>query len=116
MTAEPQSLVEFIDAMKSQGASDDLIVALLKQNGWSEKRIYAAFSAAYEARTGHAVPSAGSRIEAAKDAFFYLLAFTTLGIWTVQLGALFLRFIDYTFPTAAIDCLPLLPSLWSSWD
>ncbi len=87
MPAETQPLLEFIDAMKSQGASDEFVVVLLRQNGWSEKRIYQAFSAWYEARIGRAVPNGGGRIEAAKDAFLYLLAFITLGIWAIQLGA-----------------------------
>jgi uncharacterized protein DUF5671 len=57
----------------------------------------------YEARTGRAVPSGGGRIEAAKDAFLYLLAFITLGIWTVQLGALLFAVIDRAFPNHALD-------------
>jgi len=96
-------LLEFIDAMKSQGAPDEFVVALLRQNGWSEKRIYQAFSAWYEARTGRAVPNGGGRIEAAKDAFLYLLAFITLGIWAIELGALLFTAIDRTFPNAALD-------------
>ena len=103
MSAETQPLLEFIEALKSQGASDEFVVAFLRQNGWSEKRVYHAFSAWYEARTGKAVPNGGGRIEAAKDAFLYLLAFITLGIWTVQLGALFFAVIDRTFPNPALD-------------
>jgi hypothetical protein len=103
MSAETQPLLDFIDAVKSQGASDEFVVALLRQNGWSEKRIYQAFSAWYEARTGRAVPNGGGRIEAAKDAFLYLLAFMTLGIWAIQLGALLFAVIDRTFPNPALD-------------
>jgi hypothetical protein len=98
-----KSLTEFIDAMKNTGASDDFLVALLRQNGWSEKRIYQAFGAWYEARTGTAIPPGGGRIEAAKDAFLYLLAFITLGIWTVQLGSLFFTAIDHRFPNPSFD-------------
>lgn len=103
MSAETQPLLDFIDAVKSQGASDEFVVALLRQNGWSEKRIYQAFSAWYQARTGRAVPNGGGRIEAAKDAFLYLLAFMTLGIWAIQLGALLFAAIDRTFPNPALD-------------
>jgi hypothetical protein len=103
MSAEPQPLLDFIDAVKSQGASDEFVVNLLRQNGWSEKRIYQAFSAWYEARTGKAVPNGGGRIEAAKDAFLYLLAFITLAIWTIQLGSLLFTVIDWTFPNPALD-------------
>lgn len=103
MSSETQPLRDFIDAVKGQGASDEFVVALLRQNGWSEKRIYQAFSAWYEARTGRAVPNGGGRIEAAKDAFLYLLAFITLAIWTIQLGSLLFTAIDWTFPNPALD-------------
>ena len=103
MPAESKPLLDFIDAMKSQGASDDFVVALLRQNGWSERRIYQAFGDWYEGRIGSAVPNGGGRIEAAKDAFFYLLAFITLGIWTIQLGALLFTAIDRAFPNPTLD-------------
>jgi hypothetical protein len=35
MSAENQPLLDFIDAVKGQGASDESVVALLRQNGWS---------------------------------------------------------------------------------
>jgi hypothetical protein len=103
MPSETQSLLDFIDAVKSQGASDEFVAALLRQNGWSEKRIYQVFSTWYEGRTGKAVPNGGGRIEAAKDAFLYLLAFITLGTWTIQLGSLLFTAIERAFPYAAVD-------------
>jgi hypothetical protein len=103
MYPEIQPLLDFIDALKSEGASDEFVVSLLRQNGWSEKRIYQAFGAWYEARTGKAVPNGGGRVEAARDAFLYLLAFIALGIWTVQLGALLFTAIDRAYPNAALD-------------
>lgn len=103
MPAGANSLLDFIDAMKTHGASDEFVVALLRQNGWSEKRIYQAFGAWYEAHTGTAVPGSGGRIEAAKDAFLYLIAFITLGIWTIQLGSLLFTVIDHRFPNPALD-------------
>ena len=103
MSPEPQPLLEFIEGMKSQGASDEFVVALLRQNGWSEKRVYQAFSKYYETRTGRTAPNGGGRIEAAKDAFLYLLAFLTLGIWTIQLGALLFTAIDRAVPNPAVD-------------
>lgn len=105
MSSNAPSLVEVIEALKGQGASDEFVVGLLKQKGWSEKRILQAFTAYYEARTGKAIPDHGGSIEAAKDAFFYLLTFLTLGVWTVELGALFFTVIDLTFPNPAISRL-----------
>ncbi len=103
MNAETHPLVDFIDSMKGQGASDEFVAALLRQNGWSERHIYQAFGAWYEARTGRAVPNGGGGIEAAKDAFLYLLAFLTLGTWTIQLGALLFAAIDRAFPNPVLD-------------
>jgi len=103
MSAENQPLLDFIDAIKAQGASDEFAVALLRQNGWSERRIYQALGGWYEARTGKTVPGGGGRIEAAKDAFLYLLAFITLGIWAIQLGVLLFAAIDRAFPNSTLD-------------
>jgi hypothetical protein len=103
MAAESETLLDFISAAKNQGASDEFIVALLRQNGWSERRIYQAFGVWYEAHLGKEVPSGGGRIEAAKDAFLYLLAFMTLGIWAIQLGALLFTAIDRAFPNPTLD-------------
>jgi len=103
MPAENQPLLDFIDAAKGHGASDEFVVALLRQNGWSERRIYQAFSLWYEGRTGKSVPGGGGRTEAARDAFLYLLAFITLGIWAIQLGALLFAAIDRAFPNPALD-------------
>ncbi len=103
MSADNQALLDFIDAVKSQGASDEFVVALLRQNGWSEKRVYQAFGAWYEARSGSAIPSGGGRIEAAKDMFLYLLAFITLGIWTIELSTILFTAIDRIFPNGSMD-------------
>ena len=97
--AEASKLVEFIKSAKAGGAGDEFLVALLRQNGWSERRIYAAFSAYYETATGQPVPSRGSRAENARDAFLYLLAFVTLGIWTVAFVWLAYILIDHAFPS-----------------
>jgi Domain of unknown function (DUF5671) len=103
MSSSAPPLAEVIEALKTQGASDEFVVALLKQKGWSEKRILQAFTAHYEARMGQPIPDHGGSIEAAKDAFFYLLTFLTLGVWTVELGALFFTVIDLTFPNPALS-------------
>jgi hypothetical protein len=103
MRADDQPLLDFIDAIKAQGASDEFVIALLRQNGWPERRIYQVFGTWYEVRTHKPVPTGSGRIEAAKDAFLYLLAFITLGIWAVQLGALLFGAIDRTFPNRALD-------------
>ena len=107
---DQQSLLDFIEAAENQGASDDFVASLLRHNGWSERRIYQAFGAWYETRTGRPVPSGGGRIEAARDAFLYLLSFITLGIWTIDLGALLFLVIDRVSESRALqrDCAILV--------
>ncbi len=95
-------LPDYIAALKGQGASDESVVALLRQSGWCEKRIDQAFGEWYESRTGQAVPNGGGRLEAAKGAFFCLLTFITLGIWTLQPGSLLFTVIDLKFPNPAL--------------
>lgn len=99
VSSEGERLVEFIEAAKAHGAGDQFLVALLRQQGWPERRIFAAFSAVYQRATGMAVPARASRTENARDAFFYVLAFVTLGIWAVALVWLAYALVDRAFPS-----------------
>jgi hypothetical protein len=93
------SLVKFVEAAHAQGASDDLLVNLLERHGWPRKEIHAAFTAVYERLAGIPMPARGNRsLEAARDAFLYLLSFGTLGTWTTGLGSVFFTLIDIRFP------------------
>src|SRR4029077_2696324 len=118
--AADSDLVKFIEAARTQGASDVVLVGLLKGRGWPEEDIYRALGAHYENLTGlqipahrapipqsrppapgpqhemnavHSIPS-HRRTGAAKDTFLYLLAFSTLGTWTIGLGSLMFTLID----------------------
>src|SRR5258708_20623727 len=62
--------------------------------GWPEKEAYEALAAHYERVTGMEIPRRGGTGTAAKDAFFYLLMFSTLATWTIGLGALAFTLID----------------------
>lgn len=118
--AADSDLLKFIEAARTQGASDVVLVGLLKGRGWPEDDIYRALGTHYEkltglqipARTGavppsrpqapgpqremnavHSIPS-HRRTGAAKDSFLYLLAFSTLGTWTIGVGSLMFTLID----------------------
>jgi hypothetical protein len=91
----------FIQTAKERGLPDDALVPLLKQNGWSERRVYRSLSSYYAAALGVAPPSRGGRGVDARDAFLYLLNFITLGFWVVALGELFTILIDRRFPDPA---------------
>ena len=98
--ASDPGLLEFVRAAKSQGVNDEFIVALLCQRGWSERRVYAAFSTYYGEALGMPVPARSGQVENARDAFYYLLNFITLGFWTVALGQVFYMLIAHAFPDA----------------
>lgn len=91
-------LLAFLRSAKDAGVSDEFTVALLRQNGWSERRIFRAYSAFYADRLGVPLPKRRQAAESARDAFYYLLNFITLGFWTVALGQIFYRLIAYRFP------------------
>jgi len=94
-------LLAFIEAAKAKGASDEFLLRLLGDRGWPEKRIYEAFALYYERSTGLPVPArAGGAGEAARDAFFYLLSFSMLGVWTIALGTLVFGYLEKWFPDA----------------
>ena len=96
------SLIEFLEAARAHGASDDLLADLLERRGWSRKDIYNAFGSVYERLTGLELPGRGARsAESARDAFLYLLSFGTLATWAGGLGSLFFTLIDAQFPDAA---------------
>lgn len=101
MATDSERLDDFIAAAKARGVSDEFAVALLRQNGWSERRIYQAFSTYYERVLGAPLPSRGGRFEYASEAFFYLLAFISLSIWATALWSLFEAVIDRHFPNPA---------------
>lgn len=93
------ALIRYIDAARTKGASDELIYRLLQHRGWPDPAIDAAFSAVYERLAGQAIPTPrGRRSESARDAFLYLLSFTTLGIWIQALGEIGFIVVDWFVP------------------
>jgi hypothetical protein len=100
-TTPADPLGGFIQTAKERGLPDDALVPLLRQNGWSERRVYRSLSAYYAAALGVAPPSRGGRGVDARDAFLYLLNFITLGFWVVALGELFTILVDRWFPDPA---------------
>lgn len=94
-------LLGFLRAAKEEGISDEFVVALLRQNGWPERRIFRAYSIFYADRLGTPLPKRYQAAENARDAFYYLLNFITLGFWTVALGQIFYRLIAYWISDSA---------------
>ena len=93
-----KDLDAFLAAAKSHGANDEFLVQLLKQHGWSEREVYVALGRHYAEATGLAMPAPRSRLETAREAFFHLLAFGTLGTWIFSLGSIWFLLIEFWFP------------------
>jgi Domain of unknown function (DUF5671) len=91
--AADNPLREFFEAAKQRGTADETLVGLLRGRGWSDEAVYHALADDYESRSGIKVPvykPSGS----AKDAFLYLVSFSTLATWTIALGSIMFTLID----------------------
>jgi hypothetical protein len=84
---------EFFTSARIQGATDEIIVGLLRGRGWPEEDVYRALADHFEVRSNLAVP-VYKRSGSAKDAFLYLLSFSTLATWTFGLGSVIFTLID----------------------
>lgn len=96
-----QDLDAFLAAAKAGGATDSFLVALLKQQGWPERAVYEALGRHYAASTGLPLPQPRSSLESAREAFYHLLAFGTLGVWICAIGSIWFTLIDHWLPDAA---------------
>jgi hypothetical protein len=89
----------FLEAAKGKGASDESLVRLLEERGWTARRVYRALASYYERQTGLDIPAAPrAGAESARDAFLYLLSFATLGVWIVALGSVLFDLLDRWLP------------------
>lgn len=95
-------LDEFLKAAKSKGASDQFLVALLREKGWPSKQVYESLERYYVEQGGVAIPESPSRLESAREAFFHLLAFATLGAWVFALGSTWFELINHWIPDLAM--------------
>ncbi|MDR3698447.1 MAG: DUF5671 domain-containing protein [Candidatus Sulfopaludibacter sp.] len=95
---ETLKLLEFVEAAKSKGASDEFLASFLARQGWPRDDIHAALCKYWEVETGLAVPQCSGGGESSRDAFLYLLSFSTLATWTSALGSMLFQFIDRWIP------------------
>lgn len=98
LTDDP--LLAFVRVAKERGVPDESLVAILRQSGWSERRVYRALSEHYAATLGVAIPVRRDSSGNARDAFLYLLNFITLGFWTVALWQIWDTLVTRWFPDA----------------
>lgn len=95
---ENLKLLEFVEASKSKGASDEFLTSFLARRGWPQEDIDTALARFWERATGLAVPQRTGGGESSRDAFLYLLSFSTLATWTSALGSMLFQFIDHWLP------------------
>jgi hypothetical protein len=100
MTEETRTteFAHFLDKALDSGVPHDSVVGMLAARGWREKDIYAGLADHFRRTTGLEVPRSRGGGAGARDAFFYLLIFSTLGIWTTELGSLAFTLIDRWLP------------------
>ena len=98
MAPTPTEVMRFIAAAKEKGASDESIVEMLENAGWPRPEIWKNLTSFYESLTGVAAPPGRKSTTPAKDAFLYLLAFSTLATWTIALGSICFILIDDWIP------------------
>jgi hypothetical protein len=98
MQQDTMKLQDFVKASKSKGASDEFLATFLSRRGWPADDVYAALGSCLEEATGLTVPERTAGGESSRDAFLYLLSFSTLATWSSALGSMLFRFIEQWFP------------------
>jgi hypothetical protein len=92
------TLTPFITSAKSKGASDEFLCSLLIRNGWPANEVYESLGQYWQAATGVTLPVRAGTGESAREAFLYLLSFSTLATWTISLGGLIFDLINRWLP------------------
>jgi Domain of unknown function (DUF5671) len=87
-----------IEKALAAGMPHQTLVGILTARGWPEKDVYNALADHYERVAGLEIPPRTATGASAKDAFSYLLIFSTLATWTIGLGWLAFAFIDRWLP------------------
>ena len=105
MAAEKE-LVSFVGDALRQGLPRDRIESALLAAGWTAAQVRDALQAYAAVEFPIPVPRPRPYLSA-REAFIYLVLFTSLYLSAWHLGALAFRFIDYAFPDPAMTRIPL---------
>jgi hypothetical protein len=87
-------IAEFIEKALGAGIPHESLVGVLTSQGWSERDVYDALADHYRRLTGIDIPRRAGAGASAKEAFFYLLIFSTLATWTIGFACLAFAVID----------------------
>jgi hypothetical protein len=97
--AAPDDLIPFVREALLAGRSRADIAATLRQAGWTDEQTAAALGAFADIDYPVPVPRPKPYLSA-KEAFWYLVLFTTLYLSAVYLGTLLFQLINLAFPDA----------------
>jgi hypothetical protein len=95
----------FVKDALTRGTPRPVVGDLLGQAGWRPAQVNAALASFATVDFPIPVPKPAPSLSA-RDAFLYLLLFSTLYIAAYQLGSLIFQVIDRTFPDAAMAAVP----------
>ncbi|MHC9083747.1 DUF5671 domain-containing protein [Luteimonas sp. RIT-PG2_3] len=100
MASGTQELEWFVREALSRGQSRDAIEAALTQAGWAPEQIRSVMAAYADVAFPVPVPRPRPYLSA-REAFLYLVLFSTLYVWAYQLGSLLFDLINHALPDAA---------------
>jgi hypothetical protein len=98
--AAADELIGFVRDALSRGVPRPEVEAVLRRAGWDPKQVDAALAAFAAVDFPIAVPRPRTSLSA-RDAFFYLLLFSSMYIVAFQFGSLLFDFINRAFPDPA---------------
>jgi len=105
-----QSIVDFVQQALSRGVSRQEIAGALREGGWAEKEINAALDAFVESDLPLPVPR--KRVSSLpKDAFLFLMLFSTLYTAAFALGSMMFDLINLHLPQPGETAYPTIVSL-----
>lgn len=97
MATSDRDLSAFVGQAIERGATREEIDTVLQKAGWTAKQIRPALAAFADVDFVLPVPRPQPYVSA-RDAFLYLVLFSTLGLSATYLGTLLFQAIDFAFP------------------
>ncbi|MEZ5319289.1 MAG: DUF5671 domain-containing protein [Vicinamibacterales bacterium] len=99
--AANDELIGFVREALSRGVARDEVASALARSGWSPARVRAALAGFSDVAFPVPVPRPRPSLDA-RDAFLYLVLFTTLYLSAWHFGSLVFQLIDWAFPDPAM--------------
>lgn len=102
IATSPDELTPFVREALAQDVSRDRIASVLREAGWPQEKVEQALGGFAEVDFPIPVPRPRPYLSA-REAFLYLLLFTTLFLWAFNLGSILFELIETRFPDPAIS-------------